>query len=177
VSSSSPVALDLGLFGQALFGPAPEAMAGVAVHALASWGEGAVAPAVALGATHSVRSGVSRPGGTAVFLLDAAMLDLCPIRFELGVVDVRPCGAALAGRLAVAGRATRNAPGTVARPFVSTGGSLLVLGRFGWVLEPSLRASVGANLVRDSFTFTPVIFHRVPPLSASVSVGLSIAAY
>jgi hypothetical protein len=169
--------LDVGVFAQGLFGPAPDAMPGIAAHALAGWGQGVLAPAVALGAMHAVRSGLSQPGGTAVFFLDAAMLDLCPLRWELGAVEVRPCAATLVGRLSVAGRATRNAPGKMARPFATAGGSLVVTGRLGWVLEPSLRAALGANLVRDSFTFTPVVFHRVPPLSVSLSVGFDIVVY
>jgi hypothetical protein len=176
-AAGSSFTLDVGLFAQGLLGPAPQAMPGIAVHALAVWGHGVLAPAVALGATHAARSGLSQPGGTAVFVLDAAMLDLCPLRLELGAVDVHPCAATWVGRLSVAGRATRNAPGKVARTFATAGGSLVVMGRLGWVLEPSLRASLGANLARDSFTFTPVVFHRVPPLSASLSVGLDIVVF
>jgi hypothetical protein len=176
-TAGSSFTLDAGLFAQGLIGPAPQAMPGIAVHALAGWGHGVLAPAVALGAMHAVRSGLSQPGGTAVFFLDAAMLDLCPLRLELGAVDVHPCAATWVGRLSAAGRATRNAPGKVARTFATAGGSLVVMGRLGWVLEPSLRAALGANLVRDSFTFTPVVFHRVPPLSASLSVGLDIVVF
>lgn len=174
---SASFALEVGLFAQGLVGPAPKVLPGVSLHVLAGLDSGVLAPAAALGVTHAARSGLSQPGGRAVFLLDGATIDLCPLKFQVSAVDVRPCGAALVARLAASGRATRNAPGTIARPFATAGGSLLVRGRFGWMLEPSLRATVGANLIRDSFTFTPVVFHRVPPLSASVSVGLGIRAY
>jgi hypothetical protein len=175
--ANSSFTLDVGAALQGVFGAAPAAMPGVAAYAMGGLGRGAFAPALGVGATHAVRTGLERSGGTAVFFLDAVMVDACPLRVDATVVELRPCAAGLLGRLSAGGRATRNASGLVARPFATFGASVVLLGRLGTFLEPSLRASLGANLVRDSFTFTPNIFHRVPPVSASVSLGLGMRAY
>jgi hypothetical protein len=150
-------------------------MPAAAVHVIAGLERPSVlSPAVALGATHAWRAGVVEQGGTAVFLLDAATLDACPLRVELAPITARPCGAALVGRLSAAGRKTRDAPGSVDRPFGVVGASLLLTADWGSIVKPVVRAAAGVNLVRDSFTFTPVVFHRVPATTASLSLGLSI---
>jgi hypothetical protein len=42
------------------------------------------------------------------------------------------------------------------------------------LLELTARVAVGANLVRDSFLFTPVVFHEVPALTAAASLGVGV---
>jgi hypothetical protein len=150
-------------------------MPGIAGHVLLGFHrDSAVSPALSLGFTHSWKRGLVQAGGTADFLLDAAMVDLCPLRFSLPAFDLRPCAAALLGRLSVRGRATENPPGTQERFFGAAGGSIWLTSRLGWIIEPSLRAAVGASLQRDEFTFTPIVFHQVPPVTASVSLGLAM---
>ncbi len=174
-SGGAALTLDAELVAQAFVGPAPGIMPAAGAFVLAALERDTVlSPAVALGITHGWKAGVVEQGGTAVFMLDAATLELCPVRVLLPLVVVRPCGAALVGRLAAVGRKTLAAPGLSARPFGVVGGSVLFAGDFGWIVEPSLRAFAGANLVRDSFTFTPVVFHRVPPVTAALSIGLSV---
>ena len=163
------------LGAEAVVGPAPEAMPGALLYALVALdGDRVFSPGAALGITRALRTGMVTPGGTADFTLDAVTIDLCPLRFGPSFIDVRPCAAALLGRLTVEGRDTLNAPGEIQRPFYVLGGSVLVAGRFGWILEPSLRAALGANLWRDSFAFTPNVFHEVPPLTLSVSLGFGV---
>jgi hypothetical protein len=156
-------------------GPSPGVMPGVMIGIVAVLERASLlSPALALSGGHAWRTGIAATGGKATFLLDAATLDVCPIRLGDGPVEMRPCGAALLGRLSTEGSDTLHKPGAVVRPFAAIGASVLMTGDFGWVVEPFVRASLGANLVRDSFTFTPVVFHRVGPATLSGSAGVSL---
>lgn len=131
-------------------------------------------PAVLLGATHVWRTNIHEQGGAASFTLDAASFDACPFRLRLGLVQARPCASALIGRLAAEGSETRNAASESGRPFWVVGGAAVATAELVWLLELSARLAVGANLVRDSFEFTPIVFHRVPAVTASASVGIGM---
>jgi hypothetical protein len=162
---------------QALVGPAPKAMPAATVHALLELERSALwSPALFVGFTHafgtSIGTGANTSGARAVFTLDAATLDACPLRFELPGFDARACGSALLGRLSAAGRSTYNSPGVIGRPFWVVGGAAVLTAPLGSWLEVSGRAGVGANLLRDSFEFTPVPFHTVGPVTVGVSLGL-----
>lgn len=165
----------LQLAGQSIFGPAPEVMPGVALYAMvavdrpASW-----SPAVLLGATHAWRSGIGAEGGTAAFKLSAASFDACPFRLQWGPVEARPCASVLIGRLAAVGSETSNPASEVRRPFWVAGGAVVASTDFLGMLEISARLAIGANLVRDSFEFTPFVFHQVPAMTTAASVGLGL---
>jgi hypothetical protein len=163
------------LAGQALAGPTPGVMPGVALYASASterWGP--LSPGVFLGLSHAWRSSVEAPGGTASFFLDAVSLDACPVRVRLSVFEVWPCASALGGRFSARGAETQNAPDERARPFWVLGGAVTANVALVWQLEASVRLGVGANLVRDSFEFTPVVFHTVAPVTVAASLGLGV---
>jgi hypothetical protein len=130
-------------------------------------------PAVLLGATHAWRTDISAEGGTAAFTLDAASFDACPFRLRLGRVEARPCASALVGRFSAEGHETRNA-GERSRPFWVLGGAAVVSAELPWLFEVSARLAVGANLVRDSFEFTPVVFHQVPAITTAASLGVGL---
>lgn len=161
--------------GQALAGPTPGVMPGVALYASASterWGP--LSPGVFLGLSHAWRSSVEAPGGTASFFLDAVSLDACPVRVRLSVFEVWPCASALGGRFSARGAETQNAPDERVRPYWVLGGAVTANVALVWQLEASIRLGVGANLVRDSFEFTPVVFHTVAPVTVAASLGLGV---
>jgi hypothetical protein len=43
-----------------------------------------------------------------------------------------------------------------------------------WLLQATARVGVGANLVQDSFVFTPRVFHSVPPVTVAASLGVAV---
>jgi hypothetical protein len=161
--------------GQAFVGPAPGVMPGIALYAMlgverpSSW-----SPVALLGATHAWRSDLEEPGGTASFMLDAASLDACPLLFRTSVLETRPCASLLGGRLLARATATQNPASESARPFWVLGAAAVLSAKLVWRLEASARIALGANLVRDSFEFTPVVFHEVPPVSMAASLGIGL---
>ena len=160
---------------QALLGPAPKVMPGIALYAMVGIERSALwSPAVLLGVGHAWRSGINEEGGTAAFTLDAASFDACPFRLRWGPVDARPCGSVLIGRLSARGSQTRNQAAQSGRPFWVAGGAAVATTKLFDVIELTARVAVGANLVRDSFVFTPVVFHQVPALTAAASLGIGM---
>jgi hypothetical protein len=167
--------LGLQLAGQAFLGPAPAVMPAVALYATVGIDRPALwSPAVLLGVTHGWRTEIGAVGGTAAFKLDAASFDACPWRLRLGQIDARPCASALIGRLRAVGSETRNPASEIARPFWVVGGAVVLTAELPWLLEVSARVAVGANLVRDSFEFTPVVFHEVSAVTTAASLGIGL---
>jgi hypothetical protein len=160
---------------QSFFGPAPGVLPGVAVYAMAGVDRPATwSPVALIGGSHTWRSGIEEQGGTASFMLDAASFDACPFRFRLPRLELRPCGSVLVGRLAVEATDTLNPAQDVVRPFWVVGGAALATVPVPGPVEASLRLGIGANLVRDSFAFTPNTFHEVPSVSVAASVGAGV---
>ncbi|HET7539846.1 MAG TPA: hypothetical protein VFK05_08235 [Polyangiaceae bacterium] len=163
------------LAAEGIAGVAPGVMPGVALFVAAGVERASPwSPSVVLGVRHAWRSDVEAPGGRASFLLDAATLDLCPVRFRRGVIEARPCGSVLFGRFSAQGTDTANAAPESVRPFWVVGGAAVVTAELPWQLEVSARLALGANLVRDSFAFSPTTFHEVPPVSGAASIGLGV---
>jgi hypothetical protein len=163
------------LAAHSVFGPAPVVMPGLAVYTMAGIDRPSVwSPAVVIGGAHVWRAGIEAEGGTASFALSAASLDVCPLRLGVVSFEGRACGSALLGRLAANGSETRNSPGTVTRPFAVAGGAAVMTLGVGSMLELSARAGAGATLVRDSFEFAPIVFHRAAPVTAFMSVGVGL---
>jgi hypothetical protein len=160
---------------QTVVGPAPRLMPGAALYLeLGLERAGVWAPSALWGATHVASPEIVRPGGVASFSLDAVSFDACPLRLRIARLTARPCVSALAGRLSAQGSETRNPAGVMRRPFWIVGGSGILSTGLLSLLEASFRVSVGANLVRDSFTFTPEVFHEVSAMSAAASLGLGL---
>lgn len=179
VDVTSPRPANVGSFGvqlaaQSFLGPAPQVMPGVAVYAVAGLERPAPwSPAFLLGATHAWQSGQEQ-GGKASFRLDAVTFDACPIRLRLGGIETRPCASVLAGRFSARGTETINQAPESRRPFWVAGGAVVARSHLFWMLEASARVAVGANLVRDSFEFTPSVFHTVPAITVAASVGVGV---
>jgi len=101
--------LALQVAAQALLGPAPKVMPGVALYATIGIERPALwSPVMLLGASHAWRTSIGEQGGTAAFALDAGSVDACPLRLRWGPFRARPCGSVLLGRLSARGSQTRN---------------------------------------------------------------------
>ena len=160
---------------QALLGPAPKVMPGLALYAMVGIERPALwSPVMLLGASHAWRTSIDEEGGTAAFTLDAASFDACPFRLRWGPVVARPCGSVLIGRLSARGSRTRNPATESGRPFWVVGGAAVATVALSDVVELTGRLAVGANLVRDSFVFTPVAFYEVPAVTAAGSLGIGM---
>lgn len=172
--SKSATSFGVLVAAQSFVGPAPEVMRGVALYATVGLDRAALwAPAVLVGATHAWQSAAQERGGRASFTLDAASFDACPVRLQLGRVRARPCAAVLIGRFAASGADTSNAAESQ-RPFWVVGGAAIASADLFWLFEASARVAIGANLVRDSFEFTPTVFHTVPAFTLAASAGVGL---
>jgi hypothetical protein len=80
----------------------------------------------------------------------------------------------LIGRLSARGSQTRNPATESGRPFWVIGGAALATGDLSELFQLTARAAVGGNLVRDSFVFTPKVFHEVPAVTAEASLGIGM---
>jgi hypothetical protein len=80
----------------------------------------------------------------------------------------------LLGRLAVEGTETRNPAGLLHRPFAMAGAAAIASVQLGATIELVGRVAAGSTLVRDSFEFTPSVFHTAAPVTLLVSVGIGI---
>jgi len=161
------------LAAQAVFGPAPTAMPGIALYAMAALDRDSVwSPAILVGATHVWRTDLSEPGGRASFALDAASLDACALRLRLSLIEARVCAAALVGLTTASGAADTEAPGSSTRPFAAAGGAVLVTAGLGAVVELSARLGMGATLIRDSYELSSPVFYRAGPVTTSASLGI-----
>jgi hypothetical protein len=177
-ASSSRTRFGFVVAGQTLFGPAPAVMPGVSLYGTVGLDRPELfSPAVTLGATHAWRSGIEEPGGTASFLLDALSVDVCPLRVRVWVLEAWPCASVLGGRFSGSGAETQNPASESGRPFWLLGGAAVVSAPLVWQLEASARVGLGANLVRDSFEFSPVVFHTVAPVTLAASLGLGVRSH
>jgi hypothetical protein len=163
-----------GALGQAIFGPAPGALPAVGVYLIAALDRDALwSPAVVLSATHAWSSGLVEPGGTATFTLDAASVDACVLRLHLAFWEARACATALYGRLAASGSETYS-PASASRPFAAAGGAALMSVALGQLFELTGRVGAGASLIRDSFAFSPAVFHRTAAVTVTAGLGVGV---
>lgn len=180
VTSSPPITVatqsrvGAGALGQAIFGPAPGALPGVGVYLIAALDRDALwSPAVVVSATRAWSGALVESGGTATFTFDAASLDACPLRLHVAFWTARACATALYGRLAASGSETYS-PASATRPFAAAGGAALLSVELGRVFELAGRVGAGASLIRDSFAFSPTVFHRTADLTVDAGLGLGV---
>jgi hypothetical protein len=163
-----------GLAVEVLSGPAPGALPGVSLYLMAALDRASPwSPAAIVRGTHAWTNGLLESGGTASFTLDALTLDACFLRLAAASFEGRACASGLYGRLAASGSETY-APATTARPNAALGGSLVFSAALGRRLEIAGRVGAGASLVRDSFAFSPTVFHRTAAATLAASLGLGI---
>jgi hypothetical protein len=172
--TSEPTRRNFGAYvaGETIFGPAPSVMPGIALHGMAALDRNGVwAPALFVGLTHAWRSDLSQTGGAASFTLDAASVDACPLRFGGSRLAVRPCASALVGRLASTGSDTEQGA-SAARPFSAAGAALTAT--FGATVELYARLGIGVTLLRDSYEFGGMTFHRAGRITTTASLGIGL---
>ena len=163
-----------GAAAQELFGLAPGALPGLGVYLIAALDRDALwSPALVVAGTHSWSNGLLEPGGTAAFTLDAITLDACALRLHVAPFEARACGTALYGRLGATGSDTYSGA-TAARPFAAAGGALLLSLKLGRMFELSGRFGASASLIRDSFAFTPAVFHHTAAVTIAAGLGLGV---
>jgi hypothetical protein len=171
-AAKRPIGTQLGAYltGQAIVGPAPAVMPGIAIQVMAALDrDGPWAPALFVGATHVWRSELAEPGGQASFTLDAATLDACPLRLRWSRLAARPCASALIGRLEARGSDTAHAASST-RPFAAAGAS--VTAGFGSTVELFTRLGADVTVIRDSYELGASVFHRAAPITFSASLGI-----
>src|SRR5262249_33929270 len=100
-------------------------------------------------------------------------VDACGLRLKLGPAEARACVTGLLGRISANGSETYS-PASPRRPFAAAGGAALLRLSLGRFLEVSGRIALAASLVRDSFYFTPTVFHRADAVTLSTSLGLGV---
>ena len=178
-SPPAPPVVSHGRFGggaaaQELFGLTPGALPGLGIYLVAALDREALwSPAVVVAGTHAWSNGLVEPGGTAAFTLDAITLDACALRLHLAPFEARGCGTALYGRLGASGTVTYS-QATATRPFAAAGGALLLSLELGRIFELSGRFGASASLIRDSFAFTPAVFHRTAAVTVATGLGLGV---
>jgi hypothetical protein len=176
VAPPAPVAarrhFGVSVAAQTIFGPAPAVMPGIAISGMAALDRGGVwSPAIFVGAMHVWRSDLAETGGTASFTLDAATVDVCPLRVGGSGVVARPCASALVGRLNASGADTQQGASAV-RPFATAGAA--VSAAVGTTVEISARVGVGVTLLRDAYEFGGATFHRASAITTSASLGIGL---
>jgi hypothetical protein len=176
--SPPPVAtqgrLGAGASAQAILGPAPGALPSLGVYLRAALDREALwSPAVIVAGAHAWSSGLVEAGGTAAFTLDAVTVDACGLRLHLAPFEARACATALYGRLSAVGSETYS-PATSSRPYAAAGGAVLLSLELGRAFELSGRFGAGASLIRDSFAFTPAVFHRTAAVTIAAGLGFGV---
>jgi hypothetical protein len=172
-SPQRPSTLTAGVGGLAALGLTPDFMPGGFLYVGGSWhGRGVWSPALRMTASHLVREGVRRAGGTAGFALDFVGLDLCPVAVGGWRMTLRPCAHGTWGQLSARGSETR-IPETLHRPFTTAGGLVELSLEPGLRMEIAARVGVAFPLIRDSFQFTPDgSFFRVQPVTVTAGLGV-----
>ena len=160
---------------EAIVGPAPRVMPGIRVGARVTRDRtgSAWSPALVLSVVHAWTGELGQPGGTAAFTLDAANLDACPVRLSGLGWEANACGSLLVGRLEAAGSNTY-APASASRPFAAGGASLLMAIGLGPHLLLGARFEAAASWIRDTYAFSPIVFHRAAALTLAGGLWLGL---
>lgn len=164
-----------GASGIGIMGPAPGVMAGASLSVVWGWNrDSRWSPAIVLAAGHLERNGLSFPGGSADFALDALQLELCPVWFGMGRrLGARTCALGMVAALLAKGVQTL-APEAHHRLFAVVGGSVAVIYQPVRRVEIVASAGVGYPLQRYSFQFDPAVFYRVAPVAVMGGLGVGL---
>jgi len=175
---SERLAVSIGVLGEAVFGPAPRAMFGVAGLAMLGWERDSIlSPAIRLrgGADWASEQVSPDTPGIVKFRLTYGAAELCPIRIGIPVIAFLPCAYGAAGRLWAAGRQFPRDNFT-SKPWYSVGGSLIALLRPQGPLELQASMSVAYSPRQDSFFLSGPYqeIHTVSPVvwSPGLSIGV-----
>jgi hypothetical protein len=164
----------LGAGGEIVWGPAPGPLYGFALTAAYTMDRHSLlSPAVSASFAHLWADPFTEQGGIATFSLDAGTLDLCPLRFLVPPLGVAACATGAYGRLSARGTETYS-PQVASRPLATAGGAMLLTVDLGTRFEVRGRFGAGASLVRDSFEFTPDVFHRTASVTLVGDLGVGV---
>ena len=162
----------------AVFGPAPRAMLGVAGLVMLGWERNSVlSPAIRLrgGADWASQQISPDSPGIVKFRLTYGAAELCPIRIGIPVIAFLPCAYGAAGQLWAAGRQFPR-DNFASDPWYSIGGSLIALFRPHGPLELQASMSVAYVPRREGFALTGPYqeIHIVSPVvwSPGLSIGV-----
>lgn len=162
-----------GVAGALRIGHAPFPMPGVAafltLDPIASW---PFAPKFVVSGDWSWSPTSKQAEGSADFELGALSFDVCPSHFTWTNVRLDTCIGGSLGAFSATGVEARNAAGTVVRPIFGFGLTGLLYLDLSDHFALSLRVAPQLNLVRDEFEFGDRVFHRVPPVSILLYLGL-----
>lgn len=159
----------------AIGGPAPEVMPGFGAAVLIAYERGSVlSPAVRLAYSHFARGSFQATGGVADFALDTGTIELCPLRAEAGPLRVYPCLLRVTGGELRASGSDTLGPVSRGRPWWELGASLATFVYPSRSLELGFTIAFGWPLVRDTFQFEPLEFHRVSALALTGGLGAGV---
>jgi hypothetical protein len=130
-------------------------------------------PAVSASFAHVSADDFAERGGTAAFSLDAATLDLCPLRLVSSPLAAGACASGLFGRLSARGSKTFS-PQVDSGSFATVGGAVLLTVALGARFELRGRFGAGASLMRDRYEFGSNVFHRVASVTLVGDVGVGV---
>lgn len=163
-----------GIYGRAELGAGPDFLWGGGLTLESAAGRSNLwAPSVRLALSYVLRGGFEEELGTARFQLATAGLDLCPSQAQGKVFRLQVCGTVEGGMLLASGRNTY-APGRSTRPWFGVGAAISSEIRLAGPVGLTYRGAVIFPVVRDSFRFEDVTFHRVPGTAFELDAGLSV---
>ena len=158
--------------GQTIFGPAPSVMPGLALYAMAALdGEGVWSPALFLGATHVWRDDLSEPAAQR----RSRSMPLASMRVHSAWDDRGSWHGRARPRSSDGWRRAAPIPNRQAsstRPFATAGVALNA--SYGTTVELSARLAAGMTLIRDSYDFGGLTFHRAGAITVAASLGAGL---
>lgn len=174
MASKGSLSASFGVAPLAYWGPAPKFLAGGAVYLGLKWQWSSLwAPSGRASLLHARRSILEPEHGSADFSVTGGMLELCPLAVGTTHLELRPCAMALGGVL-VAKRSDTEGSQAQLRPWMTLGGSVLLLAFASELVEIFGNAGIGGALVQDRFLFGPYAFYRVPSMAFSTSIGIGL---
>lgn len=134
-----------------------------------------LAPLVRLAVSHWERRAVTAPDSTleAHFAFTLATLSACPVQWDARALVLRPCLNLELGAVHSWASRASDVRGA-SNPFISWGGSLLLLVPLGQLFELYADAGLNANLIRYHFEFQNQPFLSTPELYVSTGVGFRL---
>jgi hypothetical protein len=167
--------VSVALWFEALSGPAPAVMPGVAAGVMLGYERDSVlSPAVRVSYAHFARGDFATSAGTADFTLDALTVELCPLRAKAGPLVIYPCVLRVTGGELLAEGSNTLEPRSRGRPWWVVGSSLVGLVRPSSTLELTFTLGAGRPLIRDRFQFEPLEFHRVSGVAFGAGAGAGV---
>jgi len=173
-----------GVGARLLSGASPEALLGAELWFRAGWERDSVfSPDFGLSVAHGSGAAVARAEGSVEFSLDAAALELCPLRWGTHRLRLQPCFASTLGWLRASGRQTFRAH-SESSPWWTLGGGAQAIASIG-VVTLRLAGGLAHPLERPGYRFLAAsctaedcaapAFHRVAPVVWSIGFGAGLS--